>query len=471
MVKKINSFLSSAIFKSPSFYSILFIATVLIWINFNIRKWKENDVIKSDVVSYYAYLPAFVIENSPDLSFTDGKEEFYTNHNRYWPQIAPNGKKVIKTTMGMAFLYSPFFLIAHTEAKMKGLPQDGFSQPYHKWIHLSGVFYCLIGLIFLRKILLKFYNEIITTIVLLLLVFGTNLFHYTTAEAALSHAPDFALIAIFIYTSMNWLEDKQLSTSVFLGLIFGLIILIRPVNILIAIFPLLYNVTSFSSFRLRIKSLFLEWKPLLIITVFSFAVFFPQMIYWKYITGSWLFNSYVGEQFYFLNPHILEGFFSYRKGWLLYTPLMIFSITGFYFLYKNQRNFFLPVIVFFVINCYVVFSWWCWWYGGSMGMRPMIDSYALMAIPLAALIRWVLIKRKAILTITFSLIALIFTALNVFQSWQLRNGIIHWDSMTKESYRESLFQLHGNEKIQNTLKSPDYEKARKGEDEYEITLF
>jgi len=108
-MNKINSFFSSARFKSPSFYSILFISVILIWVNFNIRKWGENDVIKSDVISYYAYLPAFIIEKSPDLSFTDGKEDYYVSNNRYWPQIAPNGKKVIKTTMGMSFLYAPFF--------------------------------------------------------------------------------------------------------------------------------------------------------------------------------------------------------------------------------------------------------------------------------------------------------------------------------------------------------------------------
>lgn len=104
-------------------------------------------------------------------------------------------------------------------------------------------------------------------------------------------------------------------------------------------------------------------------------------------------------------------------------------------------------------------------------MRPMIDSYALMAIPLAAVIRSVFSRRKILLTFSFSLIVLLFSAQNIFQSWQLRNGIIHWDSMTREAYFASLFQLHGNEKIQKALKSPDYDAALRGEDEYDFTLF
>ncbi|MFZ5551739.1 MAG: hypothetical protein ACOZCO_01385 [Bacteroidota bacterium] len=455
-------------YKSPSFYAILFTAVVLIWINFNIRKWGENDAIKSDVISYYAYLPAFFIEQCPDLSFTDGKEDYYAGTNRYWPEKAPNGKKVIKTTMGMAVLYSPFFAIAHAEAKMKGETTDGFSQPYHKWIHLSGVFYCLMGLIFLRKLLLRFFKEWIVFFSLLLVVFGTNLFHYSTAEAALSHAPGFALIAAFIFFSVKWKELPSVKNSVMVSLLLGMIMLVRPVNLLIAVFPLLYGVKNKNEFKLRIQFLWQQRKYILLMALITFLVLLPQFIYWKYITDSWMFNSYVGERFYFSHPHIAEGFLSFRKGWLVYTPLMIFSLAGFYFVYKKYRDFFLPLLVFFILNSYVIFSWWCWWYGGGLGMRPMIDSYALLFIPLAAFLQFVYTKRKYLQIIFFSLLILVFSAQNIFQSWQLRNGIIHWDSMTREAYTESLLQLHGNEKIKNALRAPDYDKARKGEDEYDF---
>jgi hypothetical protein len=105
-------------------------------------------------------------------------------------------------------------------------------------------------------------------------------------------------------------------------------------------------------------------------------------MYWKYITGELFFNSYVGEQFYFNNSHVLKGLFGFRKGWLIYTPIMLFSILGIYFLRNQLKHFFASISITLFIYIFVIFSWWCWWYGGSFGQRAMIDIYPLLAIPL-----------------------------------------------------------------------------------------
>jgi hypothetical protein len=97
--------------------------------------------------------------------------------------------------------------------------------------------------------------------------------------------------------------------------------------------------------------------------------------------------SYGDEGFFFTNPQIINGLFSYRKGWLIYTPLMIFALLGILTLARRKfQQFFIPVLIFTVANIYVVYSWWCWWYGGSFGSRPMIDSYPLMAVALAGMV-------------------------------------------------------------------------------------
>lgn len=72
----------------------------------------------------------------------------------------------------------------------------------------------------------------------------------------------------------------------------------------------------------------------------------PQMLYWHYKTGMYIYDSYKnpGVGLDYLSPHIINVLFSYRKGWLLYTPVMIFSLIGFYFLYKKIGRFFMPVL-------------------------------------------------------------------------------------------------------------------------------
>ena len=52
---------------------------------------------------------------------------------------------MIKMTMGMSILYSPFFFVAHGVALMSGYPEDGFSEPYKVFLLLSAIFYLFVG--------------------------------------------------------------------------------------------------------------------------------------------------------------------------------------------------------------------------------------------------------------------------------------------------------------------------------------
>ena len=170
-------------------------------------------------------------------------------------------------------------------------------------------------------------------------------------------------------------------------------------------------------------------------------------------------------KFFFMNPQIINGLFSFRKGWLIYTPVMIFGLAGFFFLRKRSPEIFMPMLVFVIVNVYVVYSWWCWWYGGSYGSRPMIDMYGIMALPLAAFIEKAANVRKW-LKISFAVILIGMIWLNQFQTSQYRTSLLHWDSMTKEAYFGIFGRKTWPEGYEKMLKIPDDEKALKGEKEY-----
>lgn len=451
---------------------IFLLGTICFVILFNSYQspWRYTKVIDWDVTSYYGYLPAFFIHNDLTLSFTEQSEENFMANHQFWPEIAPNGGKVIKTTMGMAFLYSPFFGIAHLEAKLFNLKQDGFSYSYHKWIHFAGIFYLVIGLIFLRKVLLCFFSEVVSGISIFIIICCTNALYYSTFQTAMPHIIDFSLLSIFLYLSIKWMSYPTLSKTVLLGMISGLMVLIRPTNILFFLFPLLLNITKFSDLKTRLFFFLHEWKKLLILALISFVIILPQLIYWKMITGSFIFNSYVGESFFWTNPHILEGLFSYRKGWLVYSPIMIFSVFGFILLYFKKKYLFWSVFPFFTLNIYVLFCWWSWWYGGGYGMRSMIDCYPLLSFPLAAIIGYIL-KMKKPFMIGFGVLVLLAFKLNLTQIEQYKHAVVHWDGMTKEAYWASF----GGKEIDSTywdlIEKPNYDKARKGEDEYYFEPF
>lgn len=442
-------------------FAIALILVVCAWYGKNLDSWGKNKIIQDDVISYYAYLPATLIFNDLDFKFIQDLPEDF--EGTIWIHAAPNGKPIIRMTMGMAFLWTPFFIIAHGLAHMLDVSTLGYSWPYSLSIFIATLFYLFVGLFFLRKILLRYFSDVTIAVVLVLVVLGTNLMYYVISEPGMTHVYNFGLINLFIYITFKWLDKTNLKYSIILGLLAGIIVLIRPVNIIVLLFPALIGISSFSGLWERIEK---NWNWILIAGIAAFLVIVPQLLYWKSQTGHFIFNSYMDQgKFYFLKPQIINGLFSYRKGWLLYTPVMFFAFLGFFWVKKYTANLVLPIVIFLVINIYVVYSWWCWWYGGCYGSRPMVDMYGIMAIPLAAFIERVLISKTWMKSIVaFLLLGLIL--LNQFQMNQYRISLLHFDSMTKEAYWGVFGKKSWPEGYDKMLKVPDYNKALKGEKEY-----
>lgn len=431
---------------------------VLLVINAN-SLWKKQDkVITWDVLEYYSYLPATFIYNDVTLSFMN--DENRNDYWIFWPHKSPTGKYVFKFTMGMSALYSPFFFVAHQYAKVSKYEANGYSSPYKLALLLSSWFFLALSLIFLRKILQRYFKARVIAFTLLLIVLGTNLLFYTGIRSAMSHVYNFALFSIFIYIVIKWYEKPKILFSILIGIIAGLIALIRPSNIIILLFLLFYKINSFKEFPERIRFLFSKYSHILLMILLFLLIWLPQLLYWKSQTAQFFYYTYRDEGFFFNNPQIIKGLFSYRNGWLLYTPLMLFSIIGIYFLFKIKNDFAIPILLFTLLNIYIVTSWWCWWYVG-FGNRAFIDSYAILSIPLAAFITFIF-KQKQIIKISSIAIIVFFLLLNIFQTWQFKRGYIQPDSMSKKAYWFLFFNTNPRNAFWGLLNKVDYEKAKQG---------
>lgn len=444
---------------SPSAIFLALFAIFLIVKLFEVQRYKTPEkVIAWDVISYYAYLPATFVENDLTLGFY-GEDYF----DKYWPETLPDGTKVIKTSMGMSFLYLPFFAVAHLVAPLTPYKADGFTQPYALALLIAGMFYVLMGLVLLRKVLLAHFGETATTLTLIIIGLCTNLYWYTLYESPMAHGPGFGLFCLLAYLTEKWYKKPTTILTAGVGLTLGLISLIRPTNCIVVIFFLLYGVTSLSDIKSRLMLFVKSYKKTLLLTATVLVVWVPQMIYWHYLTGHLFFYSYGSdERFFFNHPMLLEGLFGFRKGWITYTPAMLIALTGFVPLYKHHREYFWGILIFLVIHIYIVLSWWCWWYGGCFGLRAMVETYALLAIPLAAMLQYILktpVVRKTVLLTCVTVISL----LSGFHNLRYIYGSIHYDSMTRKAYFDSFFRTRPSEKFESLLQYPDYEAARKGD--------
>jgi hypothetical protein len=440
--------------------SILIVILTALFTDLNIKQWQNpHKVIEWDVISYYAYLPAYFIYDDVSLKF---KENYHGSHHFvFWGKKLPNGNYLTKTTMGLSFMYAPFFAIGHTIAKLTSADDGGFSWPYRLSLILSALFYLTVGLWFLHKILLRYFSELTVAITLFAIGMGTNLFYYSTLEAGMSHVYNFTLFVLLIYVTPKWYEKQSLINTLKIGVLLGLLTLIRPINILSVLIFALYGISSWNDFKLRLSLFIKQHKSLILMTIIAFLVILPQLFYWKHITGQWIYYSYTKERFFFDSPQIVNVLFSFRKGFFIYTPIMLLSVIGFFMIKRFSSSFFLASIVLFSIYLYVISSWWTWWYGGSFGMRPLIDIYGIMAFGLAATTETLLKQTKKIKYAGFVFLIL-FTTQGIWFNMKYHYGSIHWDSMTKAAYFDSFFRLHPSPKFYSLLQPPNYDAALLG---------
>jgi hypothetical protein len=443
--------------------SVLLIALIYILLNFSLKLWKEpQKIIANDVIDYYAYLPALIIYDDISLNFKETNGEFFAD--KIWGFKQENGKYVLKMSAGLAIMYSPFFLLSHLYALSSVHPADGYSVPYGVGILIASLFYFIAGLLLLRKLLRLYFTEFTVTIVLVLVALATNVSNYIIREPGMSHTFSFFLFSAFLLLTQRWHQKADFKNSLLTGLVVGLITLVRPSNAVIILIFLLWNVVHFKSFIEKLKFLLSRWKWILLIALFTMIIWIPQLLYWKSVTGHWFHYSYNNEGFYFLKPKIIQVLMGFRKGWLIYTPVMFFALLGFYRLFKIHKQFFWGLTAFTVLNIYIISSWWCWWYGGSFGHRAMIESYAVMALPLAAFIQYAGRSFRLRKT-TVVLCTLLLIGFNFFQNFKYFNNSIHYDSMTKLAWVESITKLHPTQLYYDLLMEPDYASALEGKKE------
>lgn len=423
----------------------------------------KHDALRHDMTSYYAYLPAAFIDQEIELN----SQETRNNMMYWWSVEAPVREgRIIRMSMGVSYLHLPFFLAAHATAEPLGHEANGFNAHYYFFILVGSVFYALAGFWLLRKVLLHFFSDGVTAFTLLFIAAGTNLFYYTLSEGPMSHVYNFFLVVVLLYLTIKWHQNPKWGNSILLGFVMGVITLSRPLNVLLAAVPVLYNVYSKETLMQKLVLVQKHWAKVLIAIVFAFLALLPQLLYWHYMSGQWLYYTYGDEGFFFTHPHIIDGLFSYRKGWLLYTPLMALALLGFVVVWKQAKQWAFSLWLVVPVFVWCVYSWWTWWYGGSFGSRPMIDIYGLLAIPLAALLSSAIKQKTRWAGATFLLLGAFFVYLNIYQTYQYKKAMIHWDSMTKQAYWAVFLKKHYPENYSDLIKTPDYEKAKRGEDEY-----
>ncbi|MBL7883454.1 MAG: hypothetical protein JNL69_05260 [Bacteroidia bacterium] len=376
-------------FKSINLKLLYLLCPILLFLSFNKhskdKQKSYHDVIWADAAGYYVYNPIWFIYGNSASTFPDSID-VKTGNGFYLNKI--NNTVETKYSCGTALLQSPFFIASHLLAKPLGYENNGFSKIYSFGLYVAGVFYFFISFLLLFSFLKKHFSEIISVTALIVFFIGSNLYYYTIDAPGMSHIYSFFIFSIIIYIS-PFLISKYNKKHLFVFLVAStLAILIRPTNILIILFPLIYklkekNETIVESLNYFKKIISTNYRFLVIIPL----ILVPQVIYWKKTTGHFISYSYTNEGFDNWNkPKLLEVWFSTNNGLFTYSPLLLLSIIGIVLMIIKRDRLGIYLGVLFLIISYVFASWWSWWFGCSFGGRSFIEYYSLLIIPFAFLL-------------------------------------------------------------------------------------
>lgn len=404
-----------------NYKSILAIVTVAVIYFVSVCFYKPYEDLylhqEGDALGYYIYMPSFFIQH--DLPTLDKTLNARFRHCAPERKAVPHS--VNKYFMGTAVLQSPFFLLAHALAGPLGYERDGYSMIYIYLVESSCSVYVILAFFIIMAILRRRFADSVSAMVILIIGLGTNLYHLCVYHAPFSHPYLFFWYALLILFTIRFYESLQRRYILLIGFVCGMITLTRLTEFYAVLIPLLWGIARWSDVAERMKLLWRYMLPVAAAGCIVILCLVPQGLYWKVSSGHFFYYSYTGEKFDFLHPHILDGLFSGENGWLMYSPIMILALIGIGFSARRRDDSFVPLVVFLIVHIYVIYSWWCWFYMGSYGSRPMTEAYPLLSIPLAYMVEWLWQSslKRALLLLMSS-----FCVFQVaFQTYQTDQGI------------------------------------------------
>lgn len=427
--------------KSQNVFTISLLVVIILGLS--LPFWKQTQKVLSkesscicsyDGFGYYMYLPSLLQNGSLKMTpeWAQHQQDNYCNGNlSYQLSQRENGNYINVYHLGLSLVQSPAFLIGHFFAKFFDYPQDGMSMPYHIAYIINAWLFSLLGIYFFYRLMREFFTPLQSTLLLFMMVFGTNYWFTTTNSFDLQHHYLFAIIAAFLFYFFRYLKTSK--GKWIPPTLLGLIVLIRPTHLVLGIIPALLF------YKEDKKTWFKQLLPYLIC---GFLWQLPQILYWKLIGDSWFLPNLHLEEVILKDPHFIDFLFSFRKGWLIYSPIFLLMPIGLFYFRKIHLGLFRIIIITLIIEVWIMASWECWWYASSFGQRPMIDIYPLMAIPFGYLFIHIAQLWKQI---TVGIVISGCIVLNLFQSEQMKNGLLSSDRMTKDHY----FYIFGKSQLTN----------------------
>jgi hypothetical protein len=349
----------------------------------------DNQLVGSDGVFYYAYLPSVWLDG--DLDFTDEYRQLLGPGQEAVAGFTPKGLPVNGYPVGSALLWSPFFLSAHgfvlaLRALGAALPADGVGYPYQAATLLGSVVYGSAGLWLVYRLCRRRFGPAAAAAAVVLLWLGSNVLYYMVAEPSMAHMCSLFALGLFFYLWDGQQEEGNRRAWLALGWVGGLAALVRVPDAIFLLLPALGMLPRLPRAPARVLI------RLFLYAAAALTAFAPQLFVWQALYGS-LADGYKamsgGVIFHWLAPKLWQVLFSNLHGLYTWHPLFLAATAGLVLLARRsprERRWALLLAMGLAMQVYLVGAWREWWQGDSFGGRMFISAVPIFALGLAALL-------------------------------------------------------------------------------------
>jgi hypothetical protein len=357
--------------------------------------------LQSDAFYYYAYLRSITFDG--DVSLANDYRLLGLGDKPHLFAPTATGYAHSAWTVGPAIVWSPFFASGHlaaTRLAARGtqVATDGSSYPYRQSIVIAGLVYALLGWWLTLRLCEQWFATRLAATAVGLMAGGSFMLWYTLVEPTMTHAPSMAAVAGFLLHWSTTRERRSYTGWVVLGLLAGLMALLRWQNALFVLVPACDSAVRLwraarAGERARVREVLAGGA---LFTLVATLAFLPQMLAWKAIYGSYLAISPVGPRIRLTEPQLVLTLFSSRNGLVAMSPILYVSLLGLIPFARRHAAIGLPLVLATGAMVWFNASIQDWWGSDGYGGRRFDGVVPIAAIGLAATLdvlrRWIALR-------------------------------------------------------------------------------
>lgn len=295
-----------------------------------VGRFTRGGLIHGDGVYYYAYARSLLRDGDVDF-----RNDYALLGNPHARPVTATGLPENRFTIGPAVLWAPSFLVAEGVMRVGAAagarvgPTDG-SAPLQQRITLyASVLWGLAAIVLSALLARRFVSARLAGLAALAILLASPLPWYMLYQPSWPHAASAFAVAAFVYTWHSGLMTRGTRGWIALGLLAGLMALVRPQNVVFTLLPAYELGARLARSRGRGG----ERPRAVILGALAFAAalvlaFSPQMLAWWSLFGAPLTIPQGADFMRWGESRWAATLFSSRAGLFAWTPIVYVAIFG-----------------------------------------------------------------------------------------------------------------------------------------------